>query len=423
MNNINVSLVAIVDDEQGEAEPLINTMIKNGIYPQYYNGDPQKMPDEPQGGIRILFLDLWLGPGSENSKTRKSKFAAILSRLIGNDNGPYLIVAWTMHDEDINDLKELFEGNTNNFSAPMACVPLSKEDVKKDGNYDLSKIDEAIKKTIEDHQALEFIMMWERLSLIGVKRTTAFMTSKLVKDEEELKCLVRKLAESSIGEDIADENLALRNSVFELNKLLLDELDKVASEQEFHLQSLLDKCNEGKDINFEIRRNLNQKLNIRFEKSGNVPGAVYEVNDQDIPLINGDLPEDHFESRKSDQNLKEKKILVDVSPWCDYAQNKLRLRRFLPGYLFTSNDRSMPKFLNQGKTLPIYLSPMFEYNSLTAWFSLNIGFLISSEKNLPDKLGEPIFTIRETMLSEIQQKIAHHQERIAVSSFSIPKKI
>jgi hypothetical protein len=301
-------------------------------------------------------------------------------------------------------------------------VPISKDKVKKVGQYDFSKIKTAIAKTIEDHEALEFIMVWERLSLIGVKRTTAFMTSKLLKDEEVLKCLIRKLAVSSIGEDMTDENLALKNSVLELNKLLLDELDKVASAHEFHLHSLMEKCGKDKEINSKILQNLNQRLNIRLEKSGKVPGAVYEVTDQILPLIKEDLREDHFEKGKLDLHLNFKKIIVDVSPWCDYAQNKLRLRRFLPGYLITSrNITTEPKFLNGGKTLSIFLSPTFEYHSQTAWFSLNIGFLISSEMDLPDKLGKPLFTIRETMLSEIQQKIAHHQERIAVSYFSNPK--
>ncbi len=417
MTALNISGVAVVDDDAGDAGPLINTISKNGIFAQYYDGRPEGMPLNPTGGIRLLFLDLWLGPGSDSPKNRKSKWIAILKRLIGQKNGPYLMIAWTGHPEDMKVLKEVLDDRNLDFTKPVACVSIDKMDVKTNGSYDFDKIQSEVSGAIASHVALEFLMKWEALSLDGIRRTTTFMTSELVKDEDSLKCLIKLLAESVIGDSIKDENLALKNSILELNKLLLDELDKNVSSQTFQMASLITSCKDTNNVGVKILQILNRKLNIRTQQSGNVPGAVYKIEKDTFLLAKDDIPDIHIENNFLTTDLMFEKVLVDVSPWCDYAQNKLKLRRFLPGYLCLSDSQNKPRFRNDGKTDYIYLSPVFDFCSKSAWLSLNIRFMITLENDAPSKLSQPLFTVRETMLSEIQQKIAHHLERIAVSSF------
>ena len=55
MTALNISGVAVVDDDAGDAGPLINTISKNGIFAQYYDGRPEGMPLNPTGGHKAPF--------------------------------------------------------------------------------------------------------------------------------------------------------------------------------------------------------------------------------------------------------------------------------------------------------------------------------------------------------------------------------
>ena len=417
MNGIGISGAAVVDDDYDDSKALIQVLSSKGVSVVYYSGEPKDFPPSPTGGIRVLFLDLWLD-GATEAKTRMSKLVHVLKELIGKENGPYLIIAWTSHEEDLDDLKIAFGVNDLDFMRPIECVTIDKQKVKIGSEYDSGKILNLIEGTIKGHPALEFLMSWELFSIDSVIRTTNLLTREKGDSDEDVRCLIQGLAHSEVGDRAsADPPLAIMSSVFVLNKILLDELDSNASSGTFHLSTITDPCDGTNGMNDKARETFNRKLNIRITPSKSSPhGTVFAIDGETVKQAQWDSPDMHLEKGHSCTNTK---VLVEVSPLCDYSNGKMEVLRFLPGYLFESDEGlGKPKFKNNGQTGYIYRSNPFRLDgSKSFWLSLNMLYFFTSDRSILDKLVKRIFTIRETMLIDIQHKLANHISRVGVDSF------
>ncbi len=417
MTGIRISGAAIVDDNYNDAWPMIRILSSNGISVVYYSGDLEDLPDSPPGGIRVLFLDLWLNDAME-LKTRISKLINVLKKLIGKENGPYLIIVWTSHKEDLRNLKKAIDANASDFMKPIECISIDKQKVKEGPGYNTSKILERIKNAIRKHPALEFLMSWELFSLESVRRTTNLLTSEKGNSDEDVRCLIQGLARSEVGDKASeDPSLATVSSVFVLNKILLDELDSNASSGKFQLNNISEPCTGTNGMDDTARETFNRKLNIRLSTSESThPGNLFAIDGETVQQAQWDIPDMHLEKGHTCTNTK---VLVEVSPLCDYSNGKMEVLRFLPGYLFESDEGSgKPKFKNNGQTGYIYCSNPFRLEgSKSFWLSLNMRYFFTSDRSILDKLVKPKFTIRETMLIDIQHRLANHISRVGVDSF------
>ena len=417
MNGIGISGAAIVDDDYDDAKALIQILSSKGVSVAYYSGEPKDFPISPTGGIRVLFLDLWLD-GATEAKTRMSKLVHVLKELIGKENGPYLIIAWTSHEEDLDDLKETIDVNVSDFMRPIKCLTIEKQKVKIDSMYDSGKILNLIEDAIKGYPALEFLMSWELFSIDSVRRTTNLLTREKGDSDEDVRCLIQGLAQSEVGDMASgDPSLAVMSSVFVLNKILLDELDSNASSGRFHLSNISAPCGDTNGMDDTARETFNRKLNIRLSVSNSSPpGTVFAIDGETVQQARLDSPDMHLEKG---QTCTSTKVLVEVSPFCDYSNGKREILRFLPGYLFESDEGSgKPKFKNKGQTGYIYCSDPFRLEgSKRLWLSLNMRYFFTSDGSILDKLGKPKFTIRETMLIDIQHRLANHISRVGVDSF------
>jgi hypothetical protein len=139
-----------------------------------------------------------------------------------------------------------------------------------------------------------------------------------------------------------------------------------------------------------------------------LPGNIYKwenqvkIND----LFNGDI--DSYPQKNSFLE-KLKYILLEVSPSCDYAQDKWKLHRVILGVMWPENDLKKIK-----KTADyIYFSPIFEVEGKIYKFVFDLRYLTTlSFGELKDK--EPALRIRHDLLIDIQSKVAGHINRPGV---------
>ena len=95
MNNIpNGGKVVIVDDRFKEILPLINILNHNAIPVIYYSGKISELPSQPLNGVRLFFLDLRFATNTD-TKTIVSNASNILNKILGECNGPYLLIIWS----------------------------------------------------------------------------------------------------------------------------------------------------------------------------------------------------------------------------------------------------------------------------------------------------------------------------------------
>lgn len=98
--------VVVIDDVIKEALPLIQALSRHRIPVTYFDGELDTLPDEPIEEVRIVFLDIVLGTEVQDEKSRISKVVGVLNKIVGDKNGPYLIIIWTKHHKLIDELNK-----------------------------------------------------------------------------------------------------------------------------------------------------------------------------------------------------------------------------------------------------------------------------------------------------------------------------
>ena len=126
----------------------------------------------------------------------------------------------------------------------------------------------------------------------------------------------------------------------------------------------------------------------------------------DVPeLFNGKM--DQYE-RKDELLSRIKHIFLEVSPYCDYAQNKWKMSRLLSGMLWPFDfDRKIKK------ADFVYKPPVILWDD-QLWrivFDLRHFTSIVFDR-LKDKT--PLFRVRHELLVDIQSRLATHVSRPGV---------
>lgn len=403
----NGRIVVIDDEYEKEALPLIEALSKNGVSAMYFTGNQEKLPLEPLSGVRIVFLDIALaGTEGLDDKTKISTIIGVLSKIIGKKNQSYLIIAWTKHSELIEGLKNNLKENP-----PIFILNLEKSECKdSQGNYEISKIEKKLKKELKKAGAFQLFIIWENLVHKSTGKIVNDFSSFYPLDDKwdsNMCGVFQKLARAYAGKQLedGDTDKLIKDALFTFNGTFLDTLENEISNKK--IEGL--KINDSNNVNDDIAAQINSKLHLIFQPpKKSLPGNIYkwenQVNIND--LFNGDI--DLYPQKKSFLE-KLKYILLEVSPSCDYAQDKWKLHRVLLGVMWPENDLKKIK-----KTADyIYFSPIFEVEGKIYKFVFDLRYLTTlSFDELTDK--DPVLRIRHDLLVDIQSKLAGHINRPGV---------
>ncbi len=123
--------VVVIDDIIEEGLPLVISLAKQNIPVIYFSGKKEELPVKPLTGIRVVFLDIVLGTDGQSPKTQIAAASRIFQSIIDANNGPYLLIAWTKHDEHIDNIK-----NELSDRPPSCFLDLEKSKCKnEDGSF------------------------------------------------------------------------------------------------------------------------------------------------------------------------------------------------------------------------------------------------------------------------------------------------
>ncbi len=403
----NGRIVVIDDEYEKEALPLIEALSKNGVSAMYFTGEQEKLPPEPLSGVRIVFLDIVLaGTEGLDDKTKISTIIGVLSKIIGKKNQSYLIIAWTKHDKLIKRLKNNLKENP-----PIFILNLEKSECKdSQGNYEISKIEKKLKKELKKAGVFQLFIIWENLVHKSTGKIVNDFSSFYPLDgnwDSNMCGVFQKLARAYAGKQLedGDTDKLIKDALFTFNGTFLDTLENEISNKK--IEGL--KINDSNNVNDDIAAQINSKLHLISQPPKNsVPGNIYEwenqVNIND--LFDGDI---NLYPQKNNFLMKLKYILLEVSPSCDYAQDKWKLHRVLHGLMWPENDFKKIK----KKADYIYTSPIFKVDNKIYKFVFDLRYLTTlSLDELKDK--DPVLRIRHDLLVDIQSKIAGHINRPGV---------
>lgn len=158
MNGLGTSAVLVVDDDEADAVPLIQSLSSEGVGSLYLSGDPDHFPTKGTlRGIRLAVLDVdLLGVDRPAAEMVKDPLR-VLDAVITRDNGPYMVLLWTTNDT----VEELFrEGAATLDWPPVATCVLSKSDVRNGDDFDLPAIASRVSERLADVDPLQLMMLW-----------------------------------------------------------------------------------------------------------------------------------------------------------------------------------------------------------------------------------------------------------------------
>ena len=396
IENLSTSRVLLIDDNPEEAIPILTALGQVGVGCVYVKGDKfEELPEKPVDGIRLVFLDMRLDEGG-NQRNVLSKTIAVLKRCVPNNTMPLVVVCWTKHEDDIETFKKMvvrsFPGLKPGFIVGM---PKPKRGKANTWKGILSKIRNKLKK----YDALTLTWQWENVlhgaatdtiqTLADVSTHMINNPVSIIKDwQDGIFIVCQELVRAEAGHTVEKETAS--NALFQtMNELAIDRIQHSALDEPLSCAGKL--IPKGKPaLNLENISHLNEMIllePIRKTERSCAPGVILiskgkaynkrfckrlGINNEElISSIIDILPYPEYkELKKVEGRLLEKKskssiepsetrelkkvqnklrslperisrlcreILIEISPSCDYAQDKRPVARFLAGLVISEN--------------------------------------------------------------------------------------
>lgn len=405
--------IVVIDDKESDALPLLKTLFQNGHPVFYFSEQLENLPKNPLPGIRLVFLDIVLGTDGQDPEKRIVTPVAVLQKIIDKQNGPFILVAWTMHHESIPELSKAL----TDLGYQFLLVDLEKSECKTDTDvYDMGIINQKLKEKLDGKDALHLFTVW--LNLVHKS------AGKIVNDfsqlyphnadwDKNMANVFFHLAVGYAGEQIDKTNHddVIKNALFSFNGAFLDSLAAEVRQNKYSDDIKLPFDTVSASLDAKTMGTINTKLIVTSQSDGiTIPGNVFENLDEiQKPMLAELYEKNKFETSPNKVTLEQsvKYISLEITPVCDYAQGKQRVVRLLPGVLWPEDISSdkidtrkwyvyrSPVIMSQGK----FYYAVFDFRYLT---SIPMGKISGKT---------PIFTIRQEMLVDIQAHLAAHTSR------------
>ncbi len=406
--------VVIIDDKfEEEGLPLIKALTKINVPTLYFTGNLEELPRGPLKGVRIIFLDIVLGTDGQPPKTQVSTAAHVMKKIIDITNGPYLLVAWTKHEEHLGNIKDALKDRP-----PICVLDLEKSSCKnKNGSFSIAKIEKKIKSELRKVASFHIFVLWENLLHKAAGEVVNDFSGFYQKDsqwDEKMSTVFFQLAKAYTGKNIEmmKNKDIVKDALLAFNGVFIDTLEnKIKNDRMDHLNVIT----HG-SISPAIRANINKKLLLFFNNPivKPEPGNIYEVTTKlGVKLdLNEIFNENKLSSypQKDDLISKIKYILLESSPSCDFAQNNLRVHRCLVGVMWPYEHENKIK-----KGDFIYTTTVLEANGNLYRFVFNLRYLISIPiQKLKNR--KALCRFRHDLLVDVQAHIARHINRPGIIS-------
>lgn len=379
-----------------------------------------------------------------------------------DENEVYLEICATLDSENhLGKKEEILEIlRLNNISEKIETISVVEEAT--------DRVIESLEKKLEENNSLSILLMWENMVNSATKdfvNNIATFTDLSGTWDNNIKTLIQHLAKANAGKllgDTAREYIV--NALYSLNQMLPDELwnqlMKVEIDEEkfnfiknpyitkekdnikYSISKPKSKFIIKKDsldyFSFKYISELEQKINLdkdvcrelydeylKLLGSGNFkllceravqaelkkPGSVYKI--KDVDAIN-ELSKAIFKNSSSISIEDITLVKLDISSSCDYAQNKLKRMRVMPGIMVP--DKYFSEINN---TDDIYCTPELTINNKIVKIAFNFHFIESEERNFTMD-GEKVFIFRELILMEIKQKLSSYISRVGIINLQYP---
>jgi len=432
--------VAIIDNVHEEVEIVEQLLTKYGIPYVYY--DYNKLIADPKinkiEGIRLVFLDIRLEDGNEEDKNIYSVLASTIESVIATNNGPYTVVLWTNEYHLKNEVEKflLERLSDKETTRPTYICALDKKDFRENPETLFEKISDELNK----NRSLEFLTALESMTMAiptSLIKMLLYETGTGV-DASDINKLLMLLATVDSKEQINSVK-ATQNILTVIADLVKDRyLDLTSSGN--HIGELAEFMDvlpnfDPKTMPIEVRARINTALNVNMHGSENekMPGKVYKT-DQINDLLeafdestfgeNGKTTILKFNKGKVEVSVDYELIKVDITPGCDYAQDKALSSTYVYGYLIHihkfEDENGNKKWLNYkygnkiNSDRRVYSTPCFLNDDDLCILLVNTKW-IRFEKYETNN-DNFLFRLNDALTSDIRKTASDNIARVGIPS-------
>lgn len=421
--------IAIVDDDEKQAMPLMRVLSRNNIPYTFYKGNDYRfLPETPENDIRILFLDLnLLGNTEEDTKDIRSVLIPTLSRILSPHNYPYILILWSRQESlYLKTLEDVFKNELKECS-PIAIKNYVKSDffhdygTEEDDTQDDSLIIDELKRILAELPAYSYLMQWENCVHNAADETIQDIFHdfhSIDKWDNNANCVLDMFAKSYLGKHYNDSSIKNRAkaSLLFLNDVYCDTLESNVIACEF---------SEENDLSYSVSREYKDEMAAKINgclllsnlfDSSCQPGCVLPIDLKEENtkyfhelfhdcFITGDLSNKDAKQLKKDIYKSLLPFEVVLTPDCDYAQMKAKYFRLVQGVIINADFKSHVNFQSDA----FYVSPVFEYRGQKRVLILNYRYLVTYVEG--HQYPNPLFRVRDSILAEMRSKLARHISR------------
>ena len=441
----------VVDDDYQEAHPVLLALSRLGIGSVYLNGDLELLRENgPFRGIRLAFVDMDLqGAGDIADEDLGRQAAQYLATAVSHENGVLAVLVWTKHSE----AARAFFCQIRALLPKSAVLEFGVEEKPAGGlrgntlalDDAVGKIVKSVSERLKNAPGVHVLWEWEQLTHEAVTTTSENLVDvvrNVPKIDLSDAASVSSALSTSLGllaaaarDRKAQTGIEAAGHAFSaLVPILEDAADHPAEQfdsiKETNLSELLavatDK-NALKDRSAARRARygrLNRMVHIsRADPGGTLlPGNVYELNDELAAMLAFDesrllagLVGDAYEQSVGD--TEPTVVIAEVTPACDYAQEKVETPRVLGGALIPiARLKNVPSDENIYRAFGVFHFDDDEAHGVSAdtfHFALNARFLTGlSAESL--ECQTPLFRIRQNTLVDVQAWLARYGNRPGV---------
>ena len=437
----------VVDDVFEEAHPVLLALSRLGIGSVYLNGDVELLGDnEPFRGIRLAFVDMDLqGADGVPDEDLGRQAATYLARAVSHDNGVLAVLVWTKHAAAAH----AFFSEVRSILPKTAVLELGIEQKPADpDSFDdaVSVIVKSVSEQLQRAPGVHLLWEWEELThqaatttsenLIDVVRNGPKIDLSSPANVSSGLCASLGLLAAAARDRKARTGIEAAGHAFSALVPILEDAadhpvghpDSINEPELADLLAIATNSNALNDRSPDRRARygrLNRMVHIArpHPKAPLLPGNVYEIDDElDRQLV---IDQDRLftslvgASYKGDAGEIEPKIVIaEVTPACDYAQEKVETPRVLGGALIpTRRLKNVPSdHLYIYKDFGVFHfddGGDYAVSSGTYHFALNARFLTGlSPESVEGRT--PLFRIRQNTLVDIQAWLARHGNRPGV---------
>lgn len=379
---------ALVIDDKFNDGLLICSRLIDRLVPHYFfhfeHPRLAALKEQPKNlsGIRLVFQDLQLVSTGAPKKDDYDAAAEILDALLGESNGPWLLVTWSTWAGAGNDLgtdkaEELFSHLQTELpegKRPFAYVVLDTKPTFTIGDHhssvnELSNIPEEERVALSQHinekiagfTATNTLLSWENEVFRAISETMSEVTNIIQigdKFDSDLGSILREMATAEIGQHMAPENFGKGIKEI-LSSILRDKIQVTA--QGLH---------EFENVDDTRITSWKEKINriIHFELSPSIrpfpPGSVFSMTNNltllpeptaDVPSIRKFIRSNFLTFKTSENNRKDEVsdacsiVALDITPPCDHANNKALWNKYLVGIKIPKTLHEFSCMIERGK--------------------------------------------------------------------------